>query len=158
MASKKTFIIRFHEVEIMGNFQKNNYSLLLIFLLISYLLTGCFNDKKIKCREITTIAVQLDNETKSNLTNQNPKNVLAVADAFDNSAKRIKTIKIKDQQLNKYNEELGNIYQEYAEATRNFIKAFQDKDLDEALNQKEKVTNLFQQQQQVVNNINNYCQ
>lgn len=157
MASKKTFLTKIYDLSIMFKFCKSNYSLLLIFLVVTSLLSACGNDKSIKCREIITIAVKLDKETKNKLTDQNPNNVLKVADIFDNSAKEIKNIKIKDEQLNKYNQELGAIYQNYAQSTRNFVKAFEEKDLDKALFEKEQISQLFQRQQTLVNDINNYC-
>ena len=112
----------------------------------------------VKCREIVNIATDINKQTQDNLTNKNVKGVLAVADVFEKNSAQIKTTNIRDKQLNKYSEELSNIYQEYADATRNFIKAFEDKNLEQALFYKEEVRKLFEQQQQVVTNINKYCQ
>jgi mevalonate kinase len=127
-------------------------------LLITFLLNGCGNDKLAKCREIITIAVEIDQKTKENLNNKNAENVLAVADIFEKNSTQIKKIIIKDEQLNKYSKELGEIYQKYAETTRNFIVAFQDKNVEQAVFYKEEISKLFQKQQQLVTEINSYCQ
>lgn len=143
----------------MLNFSKNSSFLLLSnLLLMSFLLNGCGNDKIAKCREIITLAVEIDQKTKENLNNKNAENVLAVADIFEKNSTQIKNLSIKDEQLNKYANQLSDIYQQYAEATRNFMVAFQAKKVEQAIFYKEQISELFQKQKQLVSDINNYCQ
>lgn len=133
-------------------------NLVLISLFSTSLLSGCSSDRLVKCAEIVNIATEMSKETQDNLANKNVKNVLAVADIFEKNSVQIKGIRIRDKQLNEYSKELSNIYQQYADSTRNFIEAFQDKDVEQALFYKEEISKLFEQQQQVVNDINQYCQ
>jgi hypothetical protein len=72
--------------------------------------------------------------------------------------KKILDKKNKDPQLAQYSQKLAIIYQKYAQITRNFVTAFQNKDTENAIIYKQEVINLAQEQEDLVNNINNYCQ
>ena len=110
--------------------KNTGFLLLSNLLLITVFLNGCGNDKLAKCREIISLAVEIDQKTKENLNNKNAENVLGVADVFEKNSTQIKNLSVKDEQLNKYSKELSDIYQQYAEATRNFMVAFQDKNVE----------------------------
>lgn len=138
--------------------KKNYYNSFLLLLIISYFLTGCSNDRLVKCKEIIAVTLKIEKEMKTNLTNQNSQDIIKFADAIENRAKEIKSIKIRDEQLKQYNQELGSLYQEYALETREFLEGFQDRDLEKALLHKGNITKLFAKQQQLVQNINTYCQ
>jgi hypothetical protein len=142
----------------MKNRKKKDYNPLLFLLIISYFLTGCSNDRLVKCKEIIAVTLKIEEEIKTNLNNQNSKDITKVADAIDNTAKEIKNIKIRDEQLEQYNQELGALYQDYASETREFLEGFQDKNLDKALLHKKNIDDLFVKQQELVKNINNYCE
>lgn len=142
----------------MFSLKKNNPRLIVCLIFVIYFLTSCGNDKLAKCKEIRLIAIEIDQKTKENLHNTNAQSILDVVDVFQNNSTKMNNIKIKDEQLNKYKQELSNIYQQYADVTRNFIQAFQNKDVDQALFYKKEITKLFQQQQQLVTNIDTYCQ
>ena len=139
-------------------FKNNSVAQLLILLITSCLLSSCQNIKATNCREIISISAQIARETKENLKTQNIENVLNVAKTFENTAREIKSIKIKDKQLKSYSQGLADIYQKYAMITRDFVEAFQEKDLEKAIRHKDEINKLFQQQQKLVSNINSYCQ
>ena len=138
--------------------KKNSVAQLLILLITSCLLSSCNNIKATNCREIISISAQIARETKENLKTQNIENVLNVAKTFENTAQEIKSIQIKDEQLKTYSQDLADIYQKYAIITRYFVEAFQEKDREKAITYKDEINKLFQQQQQLVSNINSYCQ
>jgi histidinol dehydrogenase len=124
----------------------------------SYLLSSCRNNKVANCREIMNFSARLDREIKENLQTQNIENVINVAKRFENTAQEIKEIKITDEQLKIYSQELADVYQNYARSTHNFIQAFREKDREQAIFYKNQVNKLFEQQQQLVSSINSYCQ
>lgn len=132
--------------------------LLLLILAINGGLLGCFNSKKTECNKIIEISNQLAEVTQSNLNIEDTNKVLEIADKFDRTAQEIFDKKIKDQQLAEYSKNLGIIYQKYGEFTRNFITAFENKNTENAILSKEQLINLSQEQENLVNNINSYCQ
>jgi hypothetical protein len=127
-------------------------------LCLNLTLAGCLNSKLKSCRQIIAITQEVEENAKENLASQNINNILQVADSFESASQKVLKEKIKDVELAKYTQNLGNIYQDYAIITRNFITAFQQKDQEKAIFYKEEVNRLFTQQQKLVNQINNYCQ
>jgi hypothetical protein len=121
-------------------------------------LFGCFNSKKADCNKIIEISSQLAEVTQSNLNIEDTNKILEIADKFDRTAQEILEKNIKDQQLAEYGKNLSIIYQKYGKFTRNFITAFQKKDTENAILLKENLINLSQEQENLVKNINNYCQ
>lgn len=121
-------------------------------------MAGCLNSKLKSCRQIIAITQEVEENAKENLASQNINNILQVADSFELASQKVLKEKIKDAELAKYTQNLGNIYQDYAIITRNFITAFQQKDQEKAIFYKEEVNRLFTQQQKLVNQINDYCQ
>ena len=138
--------------------KNNSLSWPLMLLIAGLLLNSCGNIKATNCRKIIDISAKIARETKENLKTQNIERILNVAKTFENTARDIKNIKITDEQLKTYSQDLADIYQHYAKITSNFVKAFQQKDREQAIFYKNQVNKLFQQQQQLVSNINNYCQ
>lgn len=132
--------------------------LLFLILIINGSLLGCFNSKKAECNKIIEISSQLAEVTQSNLAIEDTNKILEIADKFDRTAEEILEQKIKDQQLEEYSKNLSIIYQKYSEFTRNFITAFENKDTENGILFKEKLINLAQEQENLVKNINNYCQ
>lgn len=137
---------------------KKYFKLLLLIIIINFSLSGCFKTKVNECRKIINISTQLAEVTQTNLAVENIDKILEIADTFDESAKKILDKKNKDQQLAEYSQKLATIYQKYAQITRNFVTAFQNKDTENAIMYKQEVINLAQEQEDLVNNINNYCQ
>ena len=127
-------------------------------LILSSILSGCLNNKVKSCQQIITITATVEKQAKENLASQNLSNILKVADSFGSTSQEILEEKIRDQQLAQYSQSLANIYQEYATVTRNFVQAFNNKDQKEAIFYKEEVSRLFTRQQELVNQINDYCQ
>ncbi len=135
-----------------------NLIIFLKILCLNLTLAGCLNGKLKSCRQIITITGEVEKNAKENLSSQNIKNILQVADSFELASQQILAEEIKDQELAEYTKNISNIYQEYANVTRNFITAFQQKDKDKAIFYKEEVSRLFTKQQKLVTQINNYCQ
>lgn len=131
---------------------------LIVIIIINFGLSGCFNSKINECRKIIDISTQLAEVTQTNLATEDTNKILEIAEDFDNSAQQILDKKNQDSQLAEYNNKLAIIYQSYAQLTRNFITAFQNKDTENAIIYKQEIINLAQEQEDLVNNINSYCQ
>jgi mevalonate kinase len=137
---------------------KKYYYLLLLVIIINFSLSGCLDTKVSNCRKIIDISTQLSEITQTNLATKDKDKILEIADDFDKSSQQILEKKIKDQQLKEYSQKLAIIYQNYGRITRSFVDAFQNKDTEKAIIYKEEVTKLSQEQENLVNSINNYCQ
>ncbi|MGI0481450.1 hypothetical protein ACN4EE_11735 [Geminocystis sp. CENA526] len=132
--------------------------LLLVTISLNWILLGCFNSKINQCNKIINISTELAQITEPNLEIDEPNQILEIANSFDDSAQAILNQKISDEQLSLYSQDLANIYQNYAQLTRNFVTAFQNKDTENAIFYKEELFNLSQNQKNLVNTINTYCQ
>lgn len=137
---------------------KKYFQLLLLIISINVSLLGCFKTKVNECRKIINISTQLAEVTQTNLAIEDINKILEIADIFDDSAQKILDKKNQDQQLAQYSQKLAIIYQKYAQITRNFVTAFQNKDTENAIIYKQEVINLAREQEDLVHNINNYCQ
>jgi mevalonate kinase len=138
-----------------------NIKNLIIFLqiiVLNFILLGCLNTKVKNCQQIIKITVEVEKKVQENFNSQNPDNILKVADSFENASQQILSQKIADQHLANYSNNLGKIYHNYGEVTRNFIVAFKNKDQEKAIFYQDEVKKLFTQQQELVQQINNYCQ
>lgn len=135
----------------------NNYRFILLFSLIASLISSCGNDRLTKCREVITVALVVNQKTEENLGSKNIEDVTSVADVFEQSSQQIKNIKIKDEQLKEYTQKLSDIYQEYANTTRNFIDATKAENIDSARLHTKEIEKLFEKQKPLVTQINQYC-
>ena len=87
---------------------------------------------------------------------QNLDEVLKVADAFENSAESLKKLNLDDKKLAEYKVKLAEIYRGNAQSTRQFVSAFNNRDIPGVTLAKQEVQILGQQEQQLVGKINQY--
>lgn len=133
---------------------------IIIFLqiiILHFTLLGCINSKAKSCQQIINITTEIEKNANNNLTNQNLNNILKVADGFDDAGQKVLQIKIKDKTLAEYSKNLGQIYLDYGEVTRNFVEAFKNKDQEKAILYQAEISSLFTKQQKLVSEINDYC-
>jgi hypothetical protein len=138
--------------------QINIQRLFLILLSLNFFLTSCTNSKIKSCQQISEIYLEINQKTEANLNNKDLEKIKDVAQSFSQASSQLKNLNIKGKDLNQYNQELAEIYQAYADNTLNFLKAFEAKNLEQAIYYKEEVTKNSQKQEEIINNINNYCQ
>jgi hypothetical protein len=87
-----------------------------------------------------------------------PEETLVVATAFEKMAQKLQALKFSDAQLSTYQQGLATVYLGNATATRSMIKAIQDKDILTARLAQAQVKQIGQQEQQVITQMNQYCQ
>jgi hypothetical protein len=131
-----------------------------IFVVINLVISSCADPKISQCQKMISFVNQTATETKTLTNNQSEKNYqpwLQAADKMEESAQEMAKILIFDSQLKEYQQGFVQMYSDYAESTREIIKARQNKALNQALIAQEKVKKASQLEQELGNNINNYC-
>ena len=84
--------------------------------------------------------------------------ILKIADSFDKTAEKVQKLSLNDPQLADYQQQLVTIYRGNGEATRSMINALASKDILTAKLAQDQVQNIGKQEQQVITDINRYCQ
>jgi hypothetical protein len=131
-----------------------------IFVMMNLGLVSCAEPKIAQCQKIISFVNQVAMETKTLTNNQSEKNYqpwLQAADKMEDSAEKIDKLLIFDRQLKEYKTGFVQMYSDYAESTRDIIKARQNKDRNQALIAQEKVKKASQLEQELSKNINQYC-
>ena len=128
---------------------------------LSFLSASCAQSTVSQCRQIIEVTMNIANETRTLSDNGNtkaPQDALQVADAFEEAAQTMRTINLQDQQLTEYQEGFATMYLGMSEATRNFIAALNQKDVEAARSAKERLQKLGSTERELVSGINRYCQ
>jgi tricorn protease-like protein len=81
-----------------------------------------------------------------------------VAKAFEEAGQQVQALNLKDNQLRTYQQELANIYDGNAEATRNIINAIKSKDILTAKLAQDQVRQIGKKEQLLITQMNQYCQ
>ncbi|XTZ12704.1 MAG: hypothetical protein ACP8RL_03240, partial [cyanobacterium endosymbiont of Rhopalodia inflata] len=77
---------------------------------------------------------------------------------FAKAAAEMKNLSISDKKLVKYQLGFANIYQGYAQTTRQFIFALQKKDINKVKLMQQQLQQLGQKEPKLGNKMNSYCQ
>ncbi len=145
-------------------FQFRSQSLFSPWLIISVLsllclnLFGCEPSKTAQCQKLITETQNLAKAAQENRQNVDPQKILAFAQTFEDTAKKIQEMSFNDPQLQTYQQALAAIYQNNAEATRNIVSAIQTKDITTAKLAQTQVKETSRKEQTVINQMNQYCQ
>ncbi len=126
--------------------------------LLALFLSNCGDQKKSSCNQLTRKISSLEETVTNNLRTKDLTKIAETAQEFENTSEKITKHNFTDIELNNYAQNLGNIYQEYANTTQNFIVAFNVKDQDKGILYQQKLSELFVKQQILVREINQYCQ
>lgn len=130
----------------------------LLIITLNFILIGCSNAKINECNRLIKVTDTLVEVTQPNLSTQDINKLLIIADQFDESAKQIIYKNFQDTTLIEYSKSLAIIYEKYGQITRDFITAFQTKDTEKAIFYKQEILTLSQEEKEIVNRINRYCQ
>lgn len=131
-----------------------------MFILINLYLISCTNSKFSQCQEIINFVNQVANETKALTINQSEKNYqpwLQAADKMEDASQQMQDLPIRDTQLKNYKTGFIQMYANYSQATREIIKARQNKSLDQAKIAQKKAKEAADFEKKLSNNINKYC-
>ena len=127
----------------------------LITVLIS--IGGCGNNKLSQCKRLILVTQNISEASAQYRDSTEQEEVLQIADQFETTATNVGKLNLNDLTLQGYQQQLVEIYQGNAEATRNMIAAIASKDILTAQLAQKQVTTIGQQEQQVITDINRYC-
>ena len=137
----------------------SNYKFTLLILLVSFL-AGCAESTSFQCQKIYLIANEVTKETRS-LTNTgakiDQKTWLLAADKIEQGSESMKKLQMNDPELRKYQTLYSQIYQDYADATREIIQAWETTNRIKAKSAQEKVRKAGQLEREVGEKINRHC-
>lgn len=133
----------------------------LIFpFLLSLLLGSCAQSKSSQCQRIFEIANQVTKETQT-LTKSGRdvemKTWLLAADKMEQAALDMEKLEITDTNLQAYQQGFAQVYREYAQATQEIVKVWENKDRIAAKAAQEKVRRAGKMEQELGQKINSYC-
>ena len=119
---------------------------------------GCSETKVAQCKKIIVVTKRMEEVSKNNRQTHDLDKILQVVDNFEKSAAELEQMDIADKKLSNYKTELVKIYQGNSEATRQFVSAFQEKDITQVSLAQKQVQIIGKKEQQLVGEINQYCQ
>jgi hypothetical protein len=122
------------------------------------MLSSCAETKTAQCQKIILITKKIAEESANNRDSTDPEKILTVAKAFEEAGQQVQALNLKDNQLITYQQELANIYDGNAEATRNIINAIKSKDILTAKLAQDQVRQIGKKEQLLITQMNQYCQ
>ena len=138
--------------------EKTGSILILLTLPLSLMLSSCAETKTAQCQKIILITKKIAEESANNRDSTDPEKILTVAKAFEEAGQQVQALNLKDNQLRTYQQELANIYDGNAEATRNIINAIKSKDILTAKLAQDQVRQIGKKEQLLITQMNQYCQ
>lgn len=131
---------------------------LLLFFVVNLILVGCAETKVSQCQKIILITQKIAEKSKTNRQTEDIQKALQVADSFEEAAEDMRKLAISDEKLVKYQLGFAEIYQGYAQTTRQFVSALQKKDISSVKLMQQQLKQLGQKEPELGNEMNNYCQ
>lgn len=122
-----------------------------------FLLSSCADTKVSQCEKIIVLTRKMAQQSEEYRQSEDMQKVLEMADIFEESAEKMKGLNIKDSNLVTYQEGFAEIYQSHANTTRNFVKALQEKDIDQARATKRQVQEIGKKEQKLGEEMHSYC-
>jgi hypothetical protein len=119
---------------------------------------GCAETKFSQCQKIIEITQKIEQESQNKRQTDDFKQVLQMADSFEETAEDMEKLNITDEKLIEYQKGFAEVYRGNARVTREFVDALQKKDINQARSTKNQVQKIGTTEQQLVNNMNSYCQ
>ena len=128
--------------------------------IINLFVAGCESRKYTECKQIITLANNVTKQTQAiaeNSSDRELENWLQASEIMEQAAKNIEALEIKDSQLIEYQGSLVDIYQVYAQATHDAVKARESRNLQALQSARDDAKNTGEINNNLVKNINNYC-
>lgn len=134
--------------------------LLTLCTAIGFSAASCGQSRVAQCNNVQEIINRAVNEAKQ-LTDSgqtdDPQAMLQAADAMEQAAQDMEALELTDEQLNEYRAGFIKMYQDNAQATREFVDAFEKKDRSAAEAALNKVQQINKPEPELVAGINSYC-
>lgn len=129
-------------------------------IMISLVSSACTTTKSNQCRKIIELANETVAEAKT-LTNgsksTDPEAALLAADTMELAAEEMASLDITNQQLQQYQKDFIEMYQDTAQATRSFVKAYEKTDQKQLKQARQQLQKATAPEGKLVTKINQYC-
>ncbi|QDZ41194.1 hypothetical protein FRE64_15325 [Euhalothece natronophila Z-M001] len=132
----------------------------LFLVVIAIAMSSCTVGRSQECAKIITLANETVDETKTITDGQettDPEAALLASDTMELAAKEMADLNISDPQLQTYQNQFIQMYEETAEATRSFVQAYNNQEMSELELAREEVKKATVIDQELVTKINDYC-
>jgi len=127
---------------------------------ISLISSSCAGTKTNQCRNMIEVANNTVKEAK-NLTKKgkstDPEAALMAADTMEIAAEKMASLNITDEQLQQYQNQFVEMYQDTAQATRSFVKAYEKTNQTELKQARKQLQQATAPEGELVTKINQYC-
>ncbi|MGK7892475.1 MAG: hypothetical protein AB4372_02185 [Xenococcus sp. (in: cyanobacteria)] len=128
--------------------------------IINVFVVACDSRKYAECQQIITLANNVTQQTQAiaeGSSDRDLENWLEASEIMKQAATNIENLEIKDNQLVEYQAGLVDIYQIYAQATYDAVKARESRNLQALQSARDEAKNAGKVNNDLVKNINNYC-
>lgn len=127
---------------------------------LSLLSVSCADPQVYQCNEIIGIANETVTEARE-LTaggqTTDPQAMLQAADAMEQASAEMKAVEVEDEQLQDFQQGFVAMYEKTAQATRAFVKAYEESDRDSAETALGNLQQATSAEDELVRGINEYC-
>jgi hypothetical protein len=127
-------------------------------LVLGPMVTSCGMGKAADCDKLTHAANAQQETVKKAKGSQSPSDLENMATAFENAAKGIAAVELKDEKLKQYAKSYQDVYLRAAKDCRDMAAAYKAKDVGKANKANTSFQETIAEESKIVNNINNYCQ
>jgi CHASE3 domain sensor protein len=138
----------------------NRIVLISLALTASFLVASCGESKVSQCRKITAVVNKATSAEQAASRNNNPDKVGELekaAASFDQYAKELEAVKVKDETLQNLQGRIIKMYQATSKASRDLVEAARKQDpraVDSSLQSLKEATN---RESALANEFNQYC-
>jgi hypothetical protein len=143
-------------------YHKISYQPILVSLLLGLFASGCQEQKVVQCEQIFQIARSVTQSSKdiSYVNSKQPEEKqgwLKAASRLTLAADGISALKINQSQLIYYQNQLATVYHIYSQATYDAVRARENKNLEALNHARTTAIKAGVIQQNLIQEINNYC-
>jgi hypothetical protein len=133
---------------------------LFLTITIGLINSSCAETKINQCRAIIEIAngtVDQARELTDGGKSTDPEAALLAADTMELAAEEMASLEITDEPLQGYQQEFVEMYEETAQATRSFVRAYEKTDQTDLKQARKRLQAATDPEKKLVTEINQYC-
>jgi hypothetical protein len=123
-------------------------------------ISSCTETKSQECAQIITLANETVAEVERITAREKstaPQAALLASDTMELASEEMRDLNISDPQLQTYQKQFAQMYEETAAATRSFVKAYNQKDINKLKPARQELKKATALDQELVTKINDYC-
>ncbi len=147
-----------HKYRMMMTSQRFSLTAISILMILAVMLHSCADSRTYQCQKIMVIMKKMAKSSEKYRQADDIQKVLEVTDIFEEKASEMNNLKLQDQSLVIYQKGLAQVYRDYAETTRKFVEALQNKEVSTIQLMKKRVKQIGQKEQTLGEEMRTYCQ